>query len=305
MGKNNREKSIAVQNLIDEIEYLKGGIKQDLEPLYQQRNEISNKIFETKMQMISIFNRLKKPLDLFLDENADLINNYSISIRSGLVIDDSFQSDFFNYINRQKRNAFREEEYQLHKTIDKLNEIEAMTDYVKYPELIMNCMYEFSNDISSQLKDGKLMEFYNYLYGLKYITNTYELISDNKTLDKLSPGERGALLLIFYLLLDFRDNPLIIDQPEDNLDNQSVAKVLVPFIQVAKKRRQIILVTHNPNLAVVADSDQIIHAKIIKDNNQVVIEAGSIEDPTINACIVAILEGTMHSFRKRDGKYIE
>ena len=131
-------------------------------------------------------------------------------------------------------------------------------------------------------------------------------MSDGKTLDKLSPGERGALLLIFYLLLDLRDIPLVIDQPEDNLDNQSVAKVLVPFIQAAKNRRQIILVTHNPNLAVVADSDQIIHVKIDKENDQLVeVEAGGIEDDTINQSIVTILEGTMLSFKKREWKYIE
>lgn len=131
-------------------------------------------------------------------------------------------------------------------------------------------------------------------------------MSDGKTLDKLSPGERGALLLIFYLLLDLRDIPLVIDQPEDNLDNQSVAKVLVPFIQAAKNRRQIILVTHNPNLAVVADSDQIIHVKIDKENDQLVeVEAGGIEDDTINQSIVTILEGTMLSFKKRELKYIE
>ena len=131
-----------------------------------------------------------------------------------------------------------------------------------------------------------------------------ELISDEKTLDNLSPGERGALLLIFYLLLDLRDTPLIIDQPEDNLDNQSVAKVLVPFIQAAKKRRQIILVTHNPNLAVVADSDQIIYVKIDKEDGQrVSVLAGGIENPEINDSIVTILEGTMYSFRKRDEKY--
>lgn len=132
------------------------------------------------------------------------------------------------------------------------------------------------------------------------------LVSDNKTLEKLSPGERGALLLIFYLLLDLRDIPLVIDQPEDNLDNQSVASILVPFIQAAKKRRQIILVTHNPNLAVVADSDQIVHVKINKEErNLVEVKSGGIENTEINDSIVTILEGTMLSFRKRDEKYID
>lgn len=95
--------------------------------------------------------------------------------------------------------------------------------------------------------------------------------------------------MIFYLLLDMRDMPLIIDQPEDNLDNQSVAKVLVPFIKAVKKRRQIILVTHNPNLAVVADSDQIIHVKIDKEHEQkVVVPSGGIENYKINESIVVV-----------------
>ena len=55
--------------------------------------------------------------------------------------------------------------------------------------------------------------------------------------EQLSPGERGNLLLIFYLLVDQNDIPLVIDQPEENLDNQTVFKTLVPSIKDAKKRR--------------------------------------------------------------------
>jgi ABC-type lipoprotein export system ATPase subunit len=68
-------------------------------------------------------------------------------------------------------------------------------------------------------------------------------------------------------MLDESNTPLIIDQPEDNLDNKSVSMLLVPFIKKAKKKRQIILVTHNPNLAIVADADQIIHTQIDKQKN--------------------------------------
>ncbi len=65
-------------------------------------------------------------------------------------------------------------------------------------------------------------------------------------------------------MLDRRDIPLVIDQPEDNLDNKSVYEILVKSLKKAKKRRQIIIVTHNPNLAVVADAEQIIHVSIDK-----------------------------------------
>ena len=108
----------------------------------------------------------------------------------------------------------------------------------------------------------------------------------------------------FYLVLDKEDIPLIIDQPEDNLDNNSVAKVLVPYIKEAKKLRQIIMVTHNPNLAVVADSEQVIKVGIDKENgNEFYFISGGIEHPKINEQIVEVLEGTIPAFSLRKDKY--
>ena len=148
-------------------------------------------------------------------------------------------------------------------------------------------------------------EFYKYLFSITYLVPHYELMLDEKTLNELSPGEKGALLLVFYLMLDKEDIPLIIDQPEDNLDNQSVAKIVVEFIKIAKKRRQIFMVTHNPNLAVVSDAEQVIHVKIDKqNNNKFTYVSGSIENPQTNQCIVDILEGTHIAFGKRKNKYM-
>jgi ABC-type lipoprotein export system ATPase subunit len=142
------------------------------------------------------------------------------------------------------------------------------------------------------------------LFNLDYLKPTFKLNLGSKSLSELSPGERGALLLIFYLFLDKDDRPLIIDQPEENLDNQSVYQYLVDFIKEAKRSRQIIIVTHNPNLAVVCDAEQIIHMVIDKvNNNTVSFESGSIENPTINKIILDILEGTKPAFKNRTNKY--
>jgi len=119
----------------------------------------------------------------------------------------------------------------------------------------------------------------------------------------LSPGERGLLLLVFYLLVDEDDIPIIIDQPEENLDNQTIYKVLVRCIKRAKERRQVIMVTHNPNLAVVCDAEQIIHASCDKPASRFHYEAGAIENPSIRARVVEILEGTEPAFKNRQGKY--
>jgi len=125
-----------------------------------------------------------------------------------------------------------------------------------------------------------------------------------KELNQLSPGERGTLLLVFYLLVDKEQIPLVIDQPEENLDNQTVFELLVPCIKETKKRRQMIIVTHNPNLAVVCDAEQIICASLDKfDNYRMEYLAGAIENPLINRAIVNILEGTRPAFNNRDSTY--
>ena len=119
-------------------------------------------------------------------------------------------------------------------------------------------------------------------------------------------GEKGLLLLIFYLLIDKEECPLIIDQPEENLDNDTITKILVPCINEARARRQIIMATHNPNLAVVCDAEQIIYCEIDKANkNKVTYESGSLENENINRKVTDILEGTMKAFRIRDTRYQE
>jgi len=161
-----------------------------------------------------------------------------------------------------------------------------------------------NTEINEQVNNGKLNSFYDFVFSLDYIKPKYELKLGGKILPQLSPGERGALLLIFYLMVDKEEIPLIIDQPEDNLDNESVYNMLSKFIKKAKKKRQIIMVTHNPNLAVGADAEQIIHVDIDKMNkNKFSFTSGSIENPDINKKIVRILEGTKPAFDKRKLKY--
>ena len=145
---------------------------------------------------------------------------------------------------------------------------------------------------------------YDVLYCLGYLEPTYSLRWAGKGLDLLSPGERGALLLVFYLLIDKDKNPLLIDQPEENLDNRTVYKNLVPCVNEARRRRQIILVTHNPNLAVVCDADQVIAASLASDGSCALsYTSGAIENPRTSEAIVDVLEGTKPAFEKRDHKY--
>ena len=112
-------------------------------------------------------------------------------------------------------------------------------------------------------------------------------------------------MLVFYLLLDKSSNPIIVDQPEENLDNHTVFRLLIPVIKDVKKRRQLIMVTHSPNIAVVCDAEQIIYADIDRsDGNRMHYTMGSIEAPELNLHAINVLEGTRPAFDNRGSKYL-
>jgi len=96
--------------------------------------------------------------------------------------------------------------------------------------------------------------------------------------------------------------PLLIDQPEDNLDGQFIYAQLVPAIRRAKERRQIVVVTHNPNIAVLGDAELII---VLGANNEqaIVTSRGSIDDASTKEIACGILEGARDAFVRRGHVY--
>jgi predicted ATPase len=158
--------------------------------------------------------------------------------------------------------------------------------------------------VSDQVRKGETPQsVYDYLFSLSFLEPRYTLRYRGHEIHQLSPGERGLLLLVFYLLIDKDDIPLVIDQPEENLDNQTIYEVLVRCLGDAKRRRQVIVVTHNPNLAVVCDAEQIIYASRDTTSNTITYEQGAIENPIINKHVIDVLEGTRPAFENRDSKY--
>jgi hypothetical protein len=114
---------------------------------------------------------------------------------------------------------------------------------------------------------------------------------------KLSLGQQQSILLTLLLSSDGSD-PLIIDQPEDNLDGEFIYSSFVPVLRRAKERRQIIIVTHNANIAVLGDAEQIIVLKSLGDGS-VIRARGSIDDPTTRKEACSILEGARAAFLRR------
>jgi predicted ATPase len=109
-------------------------------------------------------------------------------------------------------------------------------------------------------------------------------------------------VLLALILSSDSDRPLIIDQPEDNLDGEFIYSTLVPVLRRAKERRQVIIVTHNANVAVLGDAEQIIVMKAMHDKGQIVA-TGSIDQMETRDAACAILEGAADAFVRRGKIY--
>lgn len=135
----------------------------------------------------------------------------------------------------------------------------------------------------------------------QYIKVLPELTYKNKTIDKLSAGQKGTVYLRLQLATNAFSTPIIFDQPEDDLDNKFIVTELVPMMKKLKRYRQIIIATHNANLVVGADAEQI----IVANNEDEILSytSGSIENKEIKERVCEILEGGKDAFDKRKKKY--
>ena len=123
----------------------------------------------------------------------------------------------------------------------------------------------------------------------------------HRRLDDLSGGQRVSLLL--SLLLETSDKrPLVIDQPEDELDNRFLFDTVLPALKRLKGRRQIIVATHNANIVVNGDADRVIQLEATANRGHVAC-AGAIEEPVVRDAIVRTVDGGDEAFRLRRLKY--
>lgn len=160
---------------------------------------------------------------------------------------------------------------------------------------------EFRNPELAMRNGFEPAGFFNELFGMAWIEVRFGLTGGGYPLSQLSPGQRGLILALFYLVVDRRETPLLLDQPEENLDNEAISDLLVPALKEAAGRRQTLVVTHNANLAVVGDADQIIHCRV--ESGVFRVDSGSIADLATAQYAVNVLEGRMPSFSKRRFKW--
>ncbi len=118
---------------------------------------------------------------------------------------------------------------------------------------------------------------------------------------QLSDGQRHTILLTIAMLAE-SNVPLVIDQPEDDLDNAFIFTSIVTTLRAIKEKRQVILITHNANIAVLGDSELIL--PMFRENDYGKIkDRGSIDKDKTKKCVVDILEGGSAAFMRRKEMY--
>lgn len=187
--------------------------------------------------------------------------------------------------------------------IDKLANIKDEDGNLIFTNLeCQNIMTKINDDFNFEDFEGIRFD------DLPEVTITRSYKEDNgtisylsKPLSKLSLGQQQSVLLGILMLSD-SNKPLIIDQPEDNLDSEFIFKTIVKNLRKIKEQRQVIIVTHNPNIAVLGDAELIIP---LKSTNIVthVIDAGSIDRTETRAICCEILEGGKRAFKQREEIY--
>jgi DNA repair exonuclease SbcCD ATPase subunit len=284
-----------------------------LTALKDTRAQLAGEMHSQIHAMVDEYKRLYGPVQAFVASAQQMDMPLPLEFHARIE-DTGFEDHFFSKLNRQVRGSFSGIEESVQRLRGMLSDInfDSSAEAVGFASRIEEMLHIDQRDgqaerglrVMDQVRKGvEPLEVLDYVFGLEYLNPRYSLTYAGQEIGQLSPGERGLLLLVFYLLVDKDDIPIVIDQPEENLDNQTIYKVLVKCIKRAKERRQVIMVTHNPNLAVVCDAEQIVYASCDKTASRFDYEAGAIERPEIKDRVVQILEGTEPAFKNRQSKY--
>lgn len=286
--------------------------EENIKIIIDERTNTYRNIFESIIEEEIELNSLYTPLKNVLIQKGGSIKNISFSVKRNVDINKWIEQCEDELLDLRKMGAFRGKGTMLELAKKDLLEAwrtgDAKTISLKMQEFRNEYDKDFLMHSPYDIKDSRhikwRLDLGKWLYGTHHINISYSLNYNGIDIAQLSPGTRGIVLLMLYLALDIEDSrPLIIDQPEENLDPQSIYKELVPLFKEAKKRRQIIIVTHNANLVVNTDADQVIIASAGIQNPESIPEisykTGSLENPEIRKEICEILEGGDKAFRER------
>ncbi|MCK8828462.1 hypothetical protein MWH25_12060 [Natroniella acetigena] len=326
-----------VNNYQDEIEKCKNKAqeiqkkKSKLHSLFDKRNEFVSKLETTINQQVeqidNQWNEIKKGKDSWDENQKEIINHLleDIDIYGEVYFDDEkFYNLIYDVLNKTKFRETRDKtNFDRIKQMFKINSLEDYYDFIKNKSIRRSnnqkrITLEDLIEKDNYFINGGKREFLEILFMShnrnKYLKVICKTKYKGKEPKKLSVGQRGTFFICLKLATDTFSTPFIYDQPEDDLDNNFIVEELVPLFKKIKKYRQVILVTHNANIVVNSNAEQVIVAQ--NEEEHISYVSGALEcsfknqnksnllkSQGIKQHVCKILEGGRKAFEKREQKY--
>ncbi|MEA3446223.1 MAG: histidinol-phosphatase [Bacteroidota bacterium] len=262
----------------------------ELEKLSKKKNELQIRLKQSLIELQGLWHNEFE----IVQEEIKKVNDDQDAIKINVNFKGN-KDDFKAYLKENIRGS-------------NINYSKIETISNNYNDLISvyNDLWVEKSNIKSSLSDNQLHTFKEYFDSnigafLTYrIPDKFQIIYKRRSLNEHSLGQRASALIIFLLTLKDSDL-IIIDQPEDDLDNQTIYNDVIKVLKELKNSSQFIFATHNPNIPVLGDCEQIVScsydSKIIETN------FGSIDEETIRKDIVNIMEGGKEAFNNRKRIY--
>lgn len=262
----------------------------ELEKLSKKKNELQIQLKQTLVDLQGLWHNEFE----IVQEEIKKINDTQDAIKINVSFKGN-KSNFKSYLKENLRGSNLRD-----------NNIQAILD--NYNDLIsvFNDLSVKNSHINTSLSENQLHTFKEYFHSnigafLTYrIPDKFEIVYRGRSLNEHSLGQRASALIIFLLRLKDSDL-IIIDQPEDDLDNQTIYNDVIKVLKELKNSSQFIFATHNPNIPVLGDCEQIVSCSY--DSNIIETNFGSIDEETIRKDIVNIMEGGKEAFNNRKRIY--
>ena len=270
-----------------------------IEAFEKRRDELDKATEEIQKEIISKYKEYSNIRTELLNDFKIEDDDLKISVKFSLIdLEDEFY--YINARGRSKQDFIEKMIGSFEEVVDSIFDEDSLA-------------FNGNKDKFSHIEHFLTTNFYKYSFVIEYQGDKFE---------QMSPGKKAFIVL--KLILEFSDSkiPVLIDQPEDSLDNRAIYTELTKYIKETKEDRQIIIVTHNPNIVVSGDAENIIVANQQSDNSpnqngkKFDYINGALENRNNNSKsefilqkynirehVCDILEGGEDAFIKRENKY--
>lgn len=275
-------------NIISQKEDSLETLKVEYQSLAQEYKQNRTEIYQRRVDFVEEVLRDTEQIKIKISKSRDL-KNLELQIRSIIQKEGTFNKEIQNIVEYCNKGNIEKNIEQFIVKVHKVRNNEE-DDLItgKFVGVIRGLNDEQISNLNLLLPEDDIKIEY------KDSSNQW------KSLSNASAGQKTSAILTF--LLSYGDKPLILDQPEDDLDNFLIYDLIVERMKAIKKYRQIIIVTHNANIPVNGDSELVI-AMNSKSNGIEKLVSGSIENPEIKDIICKIMEGGKDAFKLRAKRY--